>query len=299
MQFDGRPGVCGDGQDLVGFGRALFAQDFQSFGRWEDRRCVPGPIRVTLYVAAHAVRRIRTQVGGAWSAADAGVTDLGVVPSREASAYFFSLVPTLERANHKDRLLLPAVLADDADVTEPLLTLARDGNRVLDTRRSAVMWLGQLGDARVIPPLVEFARQDVDDEGNDKSGKKSLGGSAVMALSMLDGDIGVPPLIDLAKNAPQAGTRRNAVFWLGQNGDPRGMALIRSVIDDSNENQRVREHAIFALSQDDRSEDAGRFLVAHVRDPNQPMWLRSKALFWLAQKDDPQVRKLIADIVLK
>jgi hypothetical protein len=27
--------------------------------------------------------------------------------------------------------------------------------------------------------------------------------------------------------------------------------------------------------------------------------MRGKALFWLAQKDDPRIRKLIADLVLK
>ena len=45
---------------------------------------------------------------GAWPEAGSRVTDLGVVPSREASAYFFSLVPRLETASGKDRLLLPA-----------------------------------------------------------------------------------------------------------------------------------------------------------------------------------------------
>jgi hypothetical protein len=27
--------------------------------------------------------------------------------------------------------------------------------------------------------------------------------------------------------------------------------------------------------------------------------MRSKALFWLAQKDDPRIQKLIADLILK
>jgi hypothetical protein len=213
VQFDGRMGVCGNGRDVVGYRNALFARNFQSIGRWNDARCVPGPLRVTLSVSDGEVTHLQTQVGGAWPSTDSRVTDLGVVPSREASAYFFSLVPRLETATGKDRLILPAVLADDAEVIAPLLAIARDASRAEHTRRQAVQWLGLLGDASVIPALVEFARNDVDDDGSDKAGKKGLGSAAMAALSTLDGDVGVPALIDLARSG-SVGTRRNAVFWL-------------------------------------------------------------------------------------
>src|SRR5687767_12874329 len=146
MQFESRLGVCGDGSEMVGFRNALFARNFQTFGRWSSRNCEPGPLRVTLTVADGQVARVRTQVGGAWPATDGRVTDLGVVPSREASDYFFSLVPRLETAGGKDRLLLPAVLAEEGVVIPPLIALARAGARANETRRQAMMWLGMLGD---------------------------------------------------------------------------------------------------------------------------------------------------------
>ena len=394
MQFDGRPGVCGNGRDVVGYGHALFARNFQSIGRWTDARCVAGPLRVTLSVSERHVTRIQTQVGGAWPpSTESRVTDLGVVPSREASAYFFSPVPRLETAAGKDRLLLPAVLADDAEVIAPLLALARDASRAHNTRRSAVQWLGLLGDASVIPALVQFAREDVDDDGEDRKGKKGLGSSAVAALSTLEDDVGVPALIDLARNG-SVGTRRNAVFWLGQNGDPRARRMLHTVIEDTREDNRVRSHAIFSLSQGGdtpvselgylrtiyprldgdelkeavfqgmmQDEDAGgRWLIERARDEKEStrlrrsalFWagqraatptadilgvyrdagntdlrehaifvlsqrqddaatdalitiarqdsdtrMRGKALFWLAQKNDPRVKKLIADLVLR
>jgi len=315
LQFDGRPGVCGNGRDVVGYRNSYYAKNFQSTGRWDDKRCVPGPLRVTLTISDGNVTRLQTQVGGAWPASSERVTDLGVVPPADASAYFFSLVPQLETASGKDRLLLPAVLAEDAEVKAPLLALARNEARAIHTRRDAVHWLGLLGDATVIPALVQFARGDVDDDGEDKKGKKGLASSAVAALSTLDGDVGVPALIDLARNG-NVGTRRNAVFWLGQNGDPRARRMLHTVVEDTREDSRVRSHAIFSLSHGDdpvasefaylralyprldgdklkeavlqaMTEDegaGGRWLIERARDATESSKLRKSALFWAGQR---------------
>ena len=51
-----------------------------------------------------------------------------------AAAYFFSLVPKLESNYGKDRILLPAVLAEDGEVIAPLLALARDASRTHQPR---------------------------------------------------------------------------------------------------------------------------------------------------------------------
>ncbi|MEP6733543.1 MAG: HEAT repeat domain-containing protein [bacterium] len=324
LQFDGRPGVCGNGRDMVGFRNALFARNFQSFGRFRDTKCVPGPLRVTLTIDGGQVTQVQTQVGGSWPTTTAHVTDLGAVTSREASSYFFTLVPRLESAREKDRLILPAVLADDAEVIAPLLALARDESRADQTRRQAVQWLGILGDASVIPALVSFARQGVNDDGDDKAGKKGLASSAVAALSTLEGDIGVPSLIDLARSG-STGTRRNAVFWLGQNGDPRARRMLHSVIEDAKEDTRVRSHAIFSLAHGDEppesefnylrtvypnlgddklkeavfqgmSEDGvagGRWLIERARDARESSTLRRSALFWAGQRDGTSTADLL------
>src|SRR5688572_10965798 len=245
LQVDSRMGVCGNGRDLVGYRSAVFARNFQSFGgHWNDSRCVPGPLRVTLTVADGQVMQLQTQVGGAWSDSESRVTDLGVVPPHEASSYFFSLVPRLESERGKDRLLLPAVLADDAPVIQPLLALARDDRRTEHTRRDAIMWLGLLGDATVVPALVQFAR---DDATEGKARKKGLGNTAMAALHSLEGDVGVPALIDLARDGSVA-TRREAVFWLGQNGSESARRMLHTAIENANEDGRVRSHAIFSLT---------------------------------------------------
>lgn len=324
LQFDARPGVCGDGRETIGFGKALYSRNVQTFGRWSGMHCVPGPLRVSLTTAGGQVTCMRAQVGGEWPTTDVRVTDLGAVPSREASAYLFSLVPHLEGETGKDRLLLPAVLADGADVIAPLLSLARDAGRLDQTRRQAVQWLGMLGDATVIPALVTFAKLDVNDDGEDRTGRKGIASTAVSALSQLDGDVGIPALIDLAKTG-SVGTRRNAAFWLGQNGDPRARTMLHAMIENTNEDDRVRQHAIFSLSHgdetppseyaylrsvysrldSDRLKEAvfqgmttdgsagGRWLVERARDANESTKLRKSALFWAGQEQDTPTADLI------
>jgi hypothetical protein len=213
VQFAARPGACGDGGDLIGFRKALFAESFQSIGNWDAPNCRPGPVRVALSVVNGTVTRVKAYVGGDWPRASDRVTDLGSVSGAEAASYFFALVPQIERKGDKARLLLPAVLADDPGAMPQLISLSRDESRLQDTRRQAIQWIGLLGDAKVVPVLVAFAREggagptggDIDEDG-EAPGKKGLGTSAMAALSTLENGVGVPALIDLARNGT-SGTR--------------------------------------------------------------------------------------------
>src|SRR5215210_2629522 len=67
MQFAGHDGVCGDGRDVIGYKKAFFARNMQSFGRWSAQNCVPGPVRVALSVAGGRVTQMETFVGGTWA----------------------------------------------------------------------------------------------------------------------------------------------------------------------------------------------------------------------------------------
>jgi HEAT repeat protein len=68
------------------------------------------------------------------------------------------------------------------------------------------------------------------------------------------------------------------------------VSLYRSV-----EEPRLKEHVIFVLSQRDDDTAVDALMNIARNDENRAM--RGKALFWLAQKNDPRVAKMIADIV--
>lgn len=323
LQFAGRPGTCGDGRDMVGFRKALFADSFQSIGNWNAPNCVPGPVRVALSVTDGRVTRVKTSVGGAWPRSSERITDLGSVSPGEAASYFFGLVPLIERAGDKSRVLLPAVLADAGDVVPQLTSLARDGSRIQETRRQAIQWMGLLGDSRVVPTLVAFARsggagpigEDID-EDDEAPGMKGLATAAMASLSFLDNGVGVPALIDIARNGT-TGARGSAAFWLGQSGDPRAVAELHRIIENSNEDQRVRVQAIFSLAHGDNTRETefaylrglyprlqsdklkeavlqgmgedrsagAAWLIERARDSKESLKIRKSALFWAGQRE--------------
>ena len=88
--------------------------------------------------------------------------------------------------------------------------------------------------------------------------------------------------------------RRKAVFWAGQG--RASVADLKSLYSGASE-PRLREHVIFVLSQ--KSEEAATTALIDIARSDADREMRRKALFWLAQKDDPRVTKLITDMVVK
>ncbi|MFL5488797.1 MAG: hypothetical protein ACJ8AJ_09975 [Gemmatimonadaceae bacterium] len=333
VQFASRPGTCGDGRDLIGYRKAFFAESMQSFGgHWSAEHCAPGPVRVALSVTDGRVTQLKTYVGGNWSATTARVTDLGVVPASDASAYFFVLVPELEGRSKRERLLIPAVLADDASTVPRLIALARDPARAQETRRQAIHWIGLVGDASVVPTLVAFSREagstSVDDDNNDGygPGEDAIATAAVAALSFLENGVGVPALIDAARNGSSK-VRGSAVFWLGQTGKARAISTLHAIIENGRERESLRARAIFALAHgddvpprefaylreiyprlpslrlkdavlmgmtEDHSRDASAWLIAKASDETQSIESRKKAIFWAGQRDATPTSDLVA-----
>ena len=330
LQFEGHPGVCGDGRDVIGYRKAIFAGSVQSIGgNWSAPRCAPGPVRVSLSVARGRVTQMETFVGGAWPA-NGRATDLGSVSSSDAAAYFFGLVPELEGRSNKGRLLLPAVLAADNGTVARLTSLARDGARRQNTRSEAIQWIGLLGDASVVPTLLAFVRQDAstradDLDKDDTHGKKGLASAAIAALSFLENGAGIPSLIEVARSGTPA-VRRSAVFWLGQSDDRRALTALHGIIENAKEDERIRSHAIFSLAhggdkpdsefawlrslysrlhsdqlkesviqgmgQDDAT--GSTWLLQRARDTRESMKLRKNALFWAGQSESTPTRDLVS-----
>jgi HEAT repeat protein len=53
---------------------------------------------------------------------------------------------------------------------------------------------------------------------------------AVFALSQMHDEDAVPRLISLAKTNKNAVVRKQAIFWLGQSGDPRALDFLEEIL---------------------------------------------------------------------
>ena len=232
LSFAARPGVCGDGRGLIALecegGRCrrgghtiLFDGRFDSDEVEYD--CEPGPVRLSLTMRSGRVQSLRTYVGGRWVTPprDAALTDLGTASAQDAVDFLLGLA-TREDTRAGEEAILPVTLADSVTVWPMLLKLARDDRAPQRCRRQAVFWLGQAASDAATRGLTDL----VDDADMDRDVKEQ----AVFALSQQPHEAGVPALIRIARTHREPGVRRKALFWLGQSGDPRALALFEEIL---------------------------------------------------------------------
>jgi hypothetical protein len=226
LRFAARPGACGDGRYFIRLGRSMSMSERGSWRGDYSMTCVPGPVRVRLRMTDGTVSDIRTFVGPARQG-DAPSTDLGVVPARDAAAYFIQLASSAS-GRASDKAIMPAILADSASVWRGLLAVARDSStRAHGTRNNAAFWLSRFAAAKLDGHGEDLAAADEDDDESEKGDARS---SAVFALSQLRNREGIPPLLQVARTNKDAHLRRQALFWLGQSGDARGLALFEEIL---------------------------------------------------------------------
>jgi HEAT repeat protein len=230
LTFATRPGVCGNGRNII----ALECHDgkcgHQTISTWGgfygdevDYDCDAGPARLSLTVRHGAVESLRTYVGGRWvtPAPGASVTDLGAVSAREAADFLLGLARR-EGGRAGEEAIFPATIADSVTVWPALLQLARDDRVTGRTRSQAVFWLGQAAGAAAAGDLAGLA--------SDGDLDREVKNAAVFALSQLPHDAGVPLLIRIARTNKDPEVRKKAIFWLGQSGDPRALALFEELL---------------------------------------------------------------------
>lgn len=106
------------------------------------------------------------------------------------------------------------------EARQELFRLARGGADP-GVRARALFWLGQRAGEKAAPALADAVDDDPDVEVKEQ---------AVFALSQLPADEGVPQLIRLARTHRVPQVRKAALFWLGESGDPRALALFEEIL---------------------------------------------------------------------
>jgi hypothetical protein len=224
MHFASRPGVCGSENGVStsssSRGRSWINVDTNGGGSWE---CVEGPVWVALERHDGRVVKVRMKVARGWSTAGRGrVTDLGAVGAREASDYLLALAERASTGRVGEEAIVPATLADSVATWPALLRMTRNQALPQQTRRSAVFWLGQQAGDRITRELSSF----VSDGDEDREVRKH----AVFALSQRPREEAVPELLRIARTHRDPEIRKTAMFWLGQSGDPRAVALFEEIL---------------------------------------------------------------------
>jgi hypothetical protein len=290
LVFDSKPGVCGDGETYISTGtdeegrHSTFTHTRNGFntnissGDYRYRECNEGPVRVDLAVENGIVVDVDTYVGG-----EPRVT---TISAQAAVDYLLGLAESADRSTVAKHALLPALLADVADIGPRLLRIARNTGVQREVRKSATFWLGQSGHPAAIAGLQELI-DDADEE---------IAKSAIFAVSQLRTDEGARILLAVARaESRPTEVRKSAIFWLGQAAGEKATEGLKDLVGD--EDAEIKKSAVFALSQmkSDQSLDALMDIAKNSKDREA----RKSALFWLGQSRDPRVLALFEEILLK
>ena len=185
--------------------------------------CSVGPVQVRLTLEDGVVHRVQSWVGPLRSRE---ARDLGVVSASEGARYLMTIAARGGPAA-SSKAIFPAVLADSAVVWPTLLAIARDTeSRSRATRRDAAFWLSRFASGAV----AGRPNQPFDEDDDDPSDDDDLKTHAVFVLSQLPRGEGIPQLLEIGRSNPNWRVRSQALFWLGQSGDPRAIELFESVL---------------------------------------------------------------------
>jgi hypothetical protein len=91
-----------------------------------------------------------------------------------------------------------------------------------ELKKQALFWIGQKAGQRSLDVL----GKTVDSDDADTDVQKQ----AVFAISQRPKDEAVPLLIKIAKTHAKSEVRKQAMFWLGQTGDPRALEFFKEVL---------------------------------------------------------------------
>lgn len=219
MAYPARPGVeiCDQG---IRMGRHRMI--WHSRGRDEEAtNCRTGSVEIELHVRDGSVRDVEVirRLGDRTE----GAEELGSVSAEAAVELLLEVARTGGGAGRgEEDAVFPAILADVRDLWRELLILARDRGVEEDVRTSALFWVGQEAADAVTEGLADVAL----DEDEDQDVREA----AVFALSQRPNDEAVPILMEIARTAPQIGTRRSAMFWLAQSEDERVYAFFEEIL---------------------------------------------------------------------
>lgn len=198
-----------------------YGENSVSWRRGRGRgRCTTGPLTVELTVRQGAVRDV--EVLELDEPGVPGAADLGEVAASDAATHLLSLArggpaqPPLEDA------VLAAALADVPELWRDLLSLARDRDVEPDARKSAIFWVGQDAAGAATAGIAAVAA----DEREDQDVRES----AIFALSQRPVEQSIPLLMEIARSAREAETRKTAMFWLAESDDERVLAFFEEIL---------------------------------------------------------------------
>lgn len=221
FRFPVRDGVTGNDHGV----RIRWGGDQHSWfrGWYEDSdRMQEGPAWIVLQLDRGAIVEVSVTVGPDGPRLPSDCADLGLLDPGPAAAFCLGMIPAVP-VEVAENLLLGGVIARGAEVTDPLLAIARDRSLDPEVRGETVMWLAMLAGEKVAGQLADMA--------GDRREDLEVREHAVFALSQLPGDRGRKPLLEIARDRTEPRLQRVALHALTEfQDDPEVLVLLEDIL---------------------------------------------------------------------
>lgn len=211
---------------------------------------------------------------------------LGHSGSPRAAAVLDSILRTSNDPKVQQRAIVSLAQGSAATARPVLRSYASRTDVNREVRDQAVFWLGHNGSTEDLAFLQDLYRRERDEGIKERilfgvsqnyAGRASIG----------------PWLSGIAANAQEPiRLRKSALFFAGQTGAPLA-DLVRAY--DQMPDPEMKEQVIFVLSQRSESEATDKLIAIARTERNAE--LRSRAVFWLTQRNDPRVAELLVEIL--
>lgn len=138
------------------------------------------------------------------------------------AAFLRQTYPRLQSHQARQMVMMTLAQTGDAENARWLMDRVLDRNEDIETRKSALFFVGTQSDAVNVQQIAGLYSPSLDVEM-----RKQI----LFVLSQRREPAAVDKLLDIAKNDPDRELRKQAVFWLGQSGDPRAAELLERMLD--------------------------------------------------------------------
>ncbi len=146
---------------------------------------------------------------------------LGTMPEARALTGLKEIFRKEREPQVREHVIFALSLRKESEAVVEMIRIAReDSDDAL--REKAIFWLGQKASNESIKALKDIVQTPTEEE------KIKL--QAIFSISQLPKDKSVPMLIEIAKTHKSHPVRKQAMFWLGQTGDPAAIKLFEEIL---------------------------------------------------------------------
>ena len=140
---------------------------------------------------------------------------------------------------------------------------------------------------------VQFLSKYINSANADKVQKRAAR-RALSGVAMHKGKFAHNYLDKLANQSDDK-ISREAIFWLGEARNKAGYESLVDILDDDDRSIKVREKAVFALSENQYKKSAEKLveLALAAKEPK----IQAKAIFWLADSNHPKTIEVVDEIL--